>query len=82
MAVLIGPSGCGKTTTLKMINRLIEPSAGKIYLNEMTFTPAKGTLRFDKDVADYLQSGWLDISDYRKKIEDSLKKSPTSTPEE
>ena len=25
MAVLIGPSGCGKTTTLKMINRLIEP---------------------------------------------------------
>ena len=33
MAVLIGPSGCGKTTTLKMINRLIEPSAGKIYIN-------------------------------------------------
>ncbi|MCI1856947.1 MAG: betaine/proline/choline family ABC transporter ATP-binding protein [Sporolactobacillus sp.] len=29
---IIGPSGCGKTTTLKMINRLIEPSAGTIYL--------------------------------------------------
>jgi osmoprotectant transport system ATP-binding protein len=28
--VLVGPSGCGKTTTLKMINRLIEPSAGSI----------------------------------------------------
>lgn len=28
--VLLGPSGCGKTTTLKMINRLIEPSSGKI----------------------------------------------------
>ncbi|MBL8702946.1 MAG: ABC transporter ATP-binding protein [Alphaproteobacteria bacterium] len=28
--VLIGPSGCGKTTTLKMINRVIEPSAGTI----------------------------------------------------
>ncbi|RYM05870.1 ATP-binding cassette domain-containing protein [Sporolactobacillus sp. THM7-7] len=30
---LIGPSGCGKTTTLKMINRLIEPSDGAIYIN-------------------------------------------------
>src|SRR5918999_1176439 len=28
--VLVGPSGCGKTTTLKMINRLIEPTAGEI----------------------------------------------------
>ena len=31
--VLIGPSGCGKTTTLKMINRLIEPDGGEIYIN-------------------------------------------------
>ena len=30
IAVLVGPSGCGKTTTLKMINRLIEPSGGEI----------------------------------------------------
>ncbi|KZE40339.1 glycine/betaine ABC transporter ATP-binding protein [Bhargavaea cecembensis] len=30
---LIGPSGCGKTTTLKMINRLIEPTAGTILIN-------------------------------------------------
>lgn len=29
----IGPSGCGKTTTMKMINRLIEPSEGKIFIN-------------------------------------------------
>lgn len=33
IVVLIGPSGCGKTTTLKMINRLIEPSEGKIMIN-------------------------------------------------
>lgn len=31
--VLIGPSGCGKTTTLKSINRLIEPDSGKIYVD-------------------------------------------------
>ena len=30
VTVLIGPSGCGKTTTLRMINRLIDPTAGKI----------------------------------------------------
>ncbi|AJH79528.1 MULTISPECIES: betaine/proline/choline family ABC transporter ATP-binding protein [Heyndrickxia] len=31
--VFIGPSGCGKTTTMKMINRLIEPTEGTIYIN-------------------------------------------------
>ena len=31
--VMIGPSGCGKTTTVKMLNRLIEPSGGQILIN-------------------------------------------------
>ena len=31
--VFIGPSGCGKTTTMKMINRLIEPTTGTIYID-------------------------------------------------
>ncbi len=33
ITVLIGPSGCGKTTTLRMVNRLIEPTAGRITID-------------------------------------------------
>lgn len=40
LMTLIGPSGCGKTTTMKMINRLIKPSSGEIYIN-------------NKDINDY-----------------------------
>jgi osmoprotectant transport system ATP-binding protein len=33
ITVLVGPSGCGKTTTLRMINRMVEPSEGRILLD-------------------------------------------------
>ena len=33
LTVLIGPSGCGKTTTLKMINRIVKPSGGRILID-------------------------------------------------
>lgn len=42
--VLIGPSGCGKTTTLRMVNRLIEPSAGRILLDGMDVIEADPVL--------------------------------------
>ncbi|MFF9280203.1 ABC transporter ATP-binding protein [Streptomyces griseosporeus] len=33
ITVLVGPSGCGKTTTLRMINRMVEPSEGRILID-------------------------------------------------
>ncbi len=41
VCVIIGPSGCGKTTTLRMINRLVEPSDGRIFINETDNRHAK-----------------------------------------
>lgn len=38
ICVLLGPSGCGKTTTLKMVNRIVTPSSGKVYINGVDTT--------------------------------------------
>ncbi|MEJ7840290.1 MAG: ABC transporter ATP-binding protein [Rubrobacter sp.] len=38
IVVFVGPSGCGKTTTMKMINRIIEPTGGRIILDDEDVT--------------------------------------------
>src|ERR671920_54896 len=38
VCVLVGPSGCGKTTSLKMVNRLIEPTSGRILIGDTDVT--------------------------------------------
>ncbi|HEY4376394.1 MAG TPA: ATP-binding cassette domain-containing protein, partial [Acidimicrobiales bacterium] len=43
IVILIGPSGCGKTTTLRMINRLIEPTAGTITIDGTDIRSRKAT---------------------------------------
>jgi osmoprotectant transport system ATP-binding protein len=40
IVIFVGPSGCGKTTTMKLINRLIEPSSGRIVLDDEDVTRA------------------------------------------
>ena len=43
ICVLVGPSGCGKTTTMRMVNRLIEPTDGEILIDGEPNTGMSGT---------------------------------------
>jgi osmoprotectant transport system ATP-binding protein len=43
LVVILGPSGCGKTTLLKMVNRLYEPTSGRIYIDSREIRQLKVT---------------------------------------
>jgi osmoprotectant transport system ATP-binding protein len=43
ITVFVGPSGCGKTTSLRMINRMIEPTSGSIFIDDQDVTKVSRT---------------------------------------
>jgi osmoprotectant transport system ATP-binding protein len=58
LTALVGPSGCGKTTTLRMINRLIEPTSGRILIDgENVLTKDPVTMR--RGIGYVIQQGGL-----------------------
>jgi len=56
--VLLGESGCGKTTTLKLVNRLIEPTSGEV-LVEGKATTAWDAIRLRRHIGYVIQDGGL-----------------------
>ncbi|WP_167045363.1 ATP-binding cassette domain-containing protein [Salinibacterium sp. ZJ454] len=58
MVMFVGPSGCGKTTTLKMINRLIEPTEGRIVINGEDVTKMDGD-KLRRKIGYVIQAGGL-----------------------
>lgn len=58
LVVLIGLSGCGKTTTLKMINRLIKPTTGKIYIDGEDIS-AKDPIKLRRNIGYVIQQTGL-----------------------
>lgn len=58
IVMFVGPSGCGKTTTLKMINRLIEPTEGRIVINGEDITRINGD-RLRRKIGYVIQAGGL-----------------------
>ncbi|MEO0636956.1 MAG: ABC transporter ATP-binding protein [Pseudomonadota bacterium] len=54
ICVLLGPSGCGKTTTMKMVNRLVEPTSGKIFIGDEDVT-AKDPIELRRNIGYVIQ---------------------------
>ena len=58
LCVIVGPSGCGKTTTLRMINRLIEPTSGRILIDD-TDVLKMDPVRLRRSIGYVIQQGGL-----------------------
>jgi len=58
ICILIGPSGCGKTTTLRMINRLIEPTSGDILIDAVDVL-ALDPVQLRRGIGFVMQNGGL-----------------------
>jgi osmoprotectant transport system ATP-binding protein len=58
ITVLVGPSGCGKTTSLRMINRMIAPTKGRIYIDDRD-TGKGSTARLRRGIGYVIQSAGL-----------------------
>src|SRR5699024_8983097 len=58
LTVFVGPSGCGKTTSMRMINRMVEPTAGRILVDgeDIADTP---TVRLRQSMGYVLQGAGL-----------------------
>ncbi|WP_135823708.1 ABC transporter ATP-binding protein [Halorussus ruber] len=66
--VLVGPSGCGKTTTMKLVNRLIEPTEGTVYF-EGTDIEQKDEIELRRDVGYVIQEiGLFDHMTVRENV--------------
>jgi osmoprotectant transport system ATP-binding protein len=58
ITIFVGPSGCGKTTSLRMINRLIEPTSGRIWLDDQD-TATIDSNRLRRGIGYVIQHGGL-----------------------
>ena len=53
--VFIGPSGCGKTTTLKLMNKLISPTSGEIYIDDKPISK-EDPIKLRRNIGSVIQS--------------------------
>lgn len=58
LTVLVGSSGCGKTTLLRMVNRMVEPSSGQIFIDEVDVRE-RDAVQLRREIGYVMQSGGL-----------------------